>query len=83
METAIKFTKRVFICTTLVGVAKFLGPKILVSYHVPYHDIHYLQLQLKLIYKNFEKKFLEVDLCIDIVGALMEHFLEGIALLKH
>jgi len=29
MDTAIKFTKRVFICTTLVGVAKFVGPKIL------------------------------------------------------
>ena len=33
--------------------------------------------------QKFRKKILlEVDLCIHIVGALMEYFLEGIALLK-
>ena len=57
METAVKFTKRVFVCTALVGVAKLLGPKVLVSWGFAQCTSFYVW---RYEFARFHEKFAEV-----------------------
>jgi len=55
MDTAIKFTKRVFVCTAMVGVAKILAPKVLEAIFdpkVPDPQNGVYELNEKIFYKH-------------------------------